>query len=118
MPPLTGVVVIVFVVENCSFLPGCAAQVVTVKLLPALADSAVQLVTSVGPVVALLHVVLVQLLDALAPALTQAATGTFVVTMGAGQVVVVQPLPDVGPEAVQLATGTLVALLLPQVVAV
>ena len=38
----------------------------------------------------------------------QAATGTFVVTIGGGQVVVVQLLPALAEAAVQLITGTLV----------
>jgi hypothetical protein len=56
--------------------------------LPAAAAAAVQVATGVGPVVAVL------------------------------QVVVVQLLPDAAVAAVQVATGTLVVLLVPQVVAV
>ena len=36
------------------------------------------------------------------------ATGTFVVTIAAGQVVVVYALPAFAADAVQVATGTLV----------
>ena len=53
-----------------------------------------------------------------AVAAVQVATGTLVVTTGAGQVVVVQLLADVGDDAVQVATGTLVVLLVPHVVVV
>lgn len=48
----------------------------------------------------------------------QEATGTLVVTIGAGQVVVTQLLPDDSPLGVQDATATLRALFELQVVAV
>ena len=55
---------------------------------------------------------------AVAPLAVHVATGTLVVTAGAGQVVVVKALAAVGPLAVHVATATLVVLLVPQVVAV
>ena len=57
----------------------------------------------VGPV----QVRVIQLLPAAAVCGVQDATGTLVVTFGAGQVVVVQLLPEVAAEAVQLPTGVL-----------
>ena len=48
----------------------------------------------------------------------QLATGTLVVTTGAGQLVVVYPLPDVGPDTTQVAVGAFVVLLVLQVVVV
>ena len=48
----------------------------------------------------------------------QVATGTLVVTTGAGHVVVVYRLAAVGRLAVQVATGTLVVVLVAQVVVV
>jgi hypothetical protein len=64
------------------------------------------------------QVVVVQLLPELAAAAEHEATGTFVVTTGAGHVVVVQLLPAPATAAVQLATGTFVVLFGVQVVAV
>lgn len=46
------------------------------------------------------------------------ATGTLVVTTGAGQVVVVYALAAVGPLGVHVATGTFAVLFVPQVVVV
>jgi hypothetical protein len=57
-------------------------------------------------------------LPELAAAAVQVATGTLVVTTGAGQVVAVQALPAVAAAAVQVATGTFVVLFGVQVVEV
>jgi hypothetical protein len=48
----------------------------------------------------------------------QLATGTLVVTSGAGQVVSVHPLPALAASGVQISTGTLVVLFGVQVVEV
>lgn len=55
---------------------------------------------------------------AVGPLAVQVATGTLVVTTGAGQVVVVYALAAVGPLGVQVATGILVKLFVAQVVVV
>jgi hypothetical protein len=55
------------------------------------------------------QVVVVQLFPALAAAAVQVATGTLVVTTGAGQEVIdVQLFPALAAVTVQLAVGTLV----------
>ncbi len=51
--------------------------------------------------------IVVQLLPADAAAAVQFATGTLVVTTGAGQLVAVQLLPATAAVTVQLATGVL-----------
>ena len=53
-----------------------------------------------------------------ADAVTQLATGTLLVTTGAGQLVVVYPLPDVAPATTHEGAGTFVVLLRLQVVVV
>lgn len=57
--------------------------------MPAVAAAAVHVRTGVGPVLNGEQVVDVKLFPELAPDAVQLATGTLVVTMGAGQVVVV-----------------------------
>ena len=55
---------------------------------------------------------------ALAAAAVQFATGTFVVTTGAGHVVVFQRVAALAAMGVHVATGTLVVMAVPQVVVV
>ncbi len=70
-------------------------HVVFVKLFSALATAAVHVpgATAVGPVVTVLQVVVVKLLLLDAAAAEHDATGTLVVTAGAGQVICTQLLP-------------------------
>lgn len=74
--------------------------------------------TNVGPVVLLPQVVDVKLLLALAATAVHDATGVGPVVVAAGHVVVVKPLAAVGPLAVHVATATLVVLFVEQVVVV
>jgi hypothetical protein len=53
-----------------------------------------------------------------APLAVQVATGTFVVTTGAGQVVAFQLVPALAAMGVQVATGTSVVMTEPQLVVV
>jgi hypothetical protein len=65
-----------------------------------------QLVTTVGPVVAVLQVDAVQPLVESAMALVHEAAGVGPVRLVPGQVVVVQLLPALGPLAVQVGAPT------------
>ena len=78
---------------------------VAVQELPALAAIGEHEATSVGPVLLLEQVRVTQLFPAAAVCGVHDATGTFVVTTGAGQVVVVQLLPELATAAVQVPTG-------------
>ena len=82
------------------------------------ASTGVHDATAVGPVTVLTHAVAVYALLEDAGAGAQLATGTSVVTTGAGQLVVVYPFPDVGPDTTHEAAGTFVVLLVAQVVVV
>jgi len=69
-------------------------------LLPALAAAGLQVVTTVGPVVAVLQVVAVHEFVLSAIAFVHEATGVGPVNAVPGQVVVVHALPAFGPLAV------------------
>lgn len=92
-----------------------AGQVVAMKRFAPVAADGEQLA---APVLLLLsrQVVATKEFPEFADALVQDATGTSVVTAGAGQVVVVKLLPGVGPDAEQLATPTLLLTTEPQLV--
>jgi len=75
-----------------------------------------QVVTTLGVLVLVLHVVATQPLAAVGRPATHEATGVGPVVTGAGQVVVVQLFRAVGGDAVHVWTPTFAVLLLPQVI--
>lgn len=88
-----------------TFCPGADGQVVSVKLLLAVATAGVQDKVNEGPVVTVLHVVATKLLAAVADAAVQDATGVGPLLFSV-QVVLVKLLAELAVAAVQVPAAT------------